>query len=262
MKNKIALLLLSSLLVCGCVSNSPANQQSKPVTASVMIGGWNFSTNLEGWRACDKVNAVSYNSDEIDLFTKTSNFGTWRGVAAGSGDDNGLYHNTNLLYYPAYPNAPKDNNAYYWGSAGVYGISVLNLSQDLNNSLMEHDIAVYGSPDKIPDDRKREYLTATLKSSIGGEVSQYAASFQSGGSDSKSITFQNHMAERYDAKGRSDANGNTFTIMAVLLDSDTVAIIRLYSSEDPMPDEVLFRGNLDDIVNSLTITKPGDRNDK
>ncbi len=76
---------------------------------SVELGGWKFTTNLDGWRVDSESEGIlaydssdSYNWAHSCYGTDWNEVkGSWKGVVL-------LDH----IIYPSYPNAPKDNDNY------------------------------------------------------------------------------------------------------------------------------------------------------
>jgi len=243
MKNKIAWLLAASLLMIVCtVSLSSAS-------ANVTVGGWNFTTNLTGWRAADKLYTDEFNNSEGE-YVPSPHAGTWRGT----------FYEIEDLYFPAYPNSPKDNKYYEYSSACVRNLAIVKLPADLMKEMQERDIAIYGPLNKIPEARRIQDLYDILAVAVGdgNEPDTISHSLERVPDDHvKMTTLSGHMACIADLRSLKDYFATA--VVSVLLDNDTVGIF--WVSNISMQwrfgskDEVPFNGTAEDIINSLTISK-------
>jgi len=200
--------------------------------ASVDVGGWTFTTDSEGWMALENLEIETYDSSSEDWQTGCDVMGEWKGVVA-----------MEPFVYPSYPNAPKESDEYGSVSGGIY-IYVLKLPEDLQAELRDHDIAVYGSVDKIPEDRKEEDMNTILKDAT--------RMFGCGRFDSeKDIDFNDFKAHLSEGDDSFASRGT----IAVLLDESTVGIIDVYTEKEPRnKDWVVFDGRAWDVIDSFTIS--------
>lgn len=70
---------------------------------SVVVMGWNFTSNIDGWRYSGSHHfgsSVTYRYDSEDGFPCDDLIGTWKGARRDA------------FYYPSYPNAPLGNKYY------------------------------------------------------------------------------------------------------------------------------------------------------
>lgn len=220
MKILLVLVLLVSMLLVAM----PAIAEK----LNVSIGGHTFTADLpDGWTVSKTMTIVSIGPEDSDWA------GSWTGMYVEAFD------------YPAFPNAPK-NSDYYWKSAGSVYLYVVKIPADLRESVQEHDIAVYGSPDKIPDDQKAQELNKILTGAA--HISLISQSYDS----EKDITFNDHKAHLSEGDNRAWSTGS----IAILLDDNTVAIIQpaIQTSTMGQQDFALYNGRAWDIINSIVVS--------
>jgi hypothetical protein len=211
-----------------------ANAQNEK---SVSLGGHVFEADLpDGWVLSSEYNnSYKFDSSNPDDAPNGANvIGTWKG------------ENTKAFDFLAYPNAPKDNSNYgeFTGYVIVY---ILTVPDELKQSLHEKDIAVYGSLDKVPDDRKAQDLQEILLNAAY-VIKIGAAKYDS----DKAITFSDHDARLFE---RDD--GVSDGIIAISLDPYTVALIHASVKKERLlgqEDAALFDGRAWDIINAITAT--------
>jgi hypothetical protein len=200
---------------------------------SVDVGGWSFATDIEGWRVKENPEIEMYDSSSEEWQSDCDVLGKWKGVTA-----------MEPFVYPSYPNAPKDSDEYGSVSGGIY-ISVLKVPDNLVTALRNHDIAVYGSSDKIPEDKKEEEINEILR-----DATRNALQCQNFDSE-KDITFQDHKAHL----SEGDSNAMSTGTIAILLDDTTVGIIDVYTEKQPRyNDATIFNGRAWDVIESFTIS--------
>jgi hypothetical protein len=190
---------------------------------SVDLGGWNFTINTDGWRHYGSPDIGQYDSSKIDYDDYDCDpEGTWKVVAEEA------------FYYPVYPNAPKGNE-YYEQRRGRVALSVLKIPNDLRNDLRERSIAIYGSPEKIPEDQKQQELIDILRDAARIEdLCEYYTSKMETIFDGDRIALLSFDRE-------NDAS------IAILLDNDTVGIIEVIDI-DSLPNRSR------DVINSFTVS--------
>lgn len=200
---------------------------------SVVLDGWKFMLNSEGWRTYDPYAPEPYDSSSPKWQSPCGVQGTWKGDLADA------------FYYPSYPNAPKGNDEYESLSALVT-IWVMKAPEDLRTQLQDHDVAVYGSVDKIPEDARKKETDAILADATRNAI-QCETYFSE-----KDISFNDreaHLSEGEDI-GRSDG------AIAVALDNNTVGLIEVYVYNRNGPvaeDAALFDGRAWDVINAITV---------
>jgi len=200
--------------------------------ASVDVDGWTFTTDLESWRVIDNFDKESYDSSDPDWASPCGLRGIWKGTF------------TKPFYYPEYPNAPKGNENYDKFTGFIY-ISVLKIPEDLRQSIQEHDIAVYGSLEKIPNDIKEKELNDILRDATRNALQ--CDNFDS----EKDITFGDRTAHLSEGDDSVSSDG----AIAILLDNDTVGIIEAYVLKKPYErDGSVFNGRAWDVIDSFTIS--------
>lgn len=210
---------------------------------NVDVGGWTFTTDVEGWRFSEK-SEVTDGSEIYDVDSKADEAedaefgelfcsvkGTWKGVAIA-------------FDYPAYPNAPKDNDEY--SRVTGYGtIYVLKVPEDLRAELQDRDVAVYGSIDKIPEDASEEEMNAILKDAT--RYSPWCKRFE----NEEDTDFNDKKAHL----STGDPKGESVGTIAVLLDDNTVGIIDIHMDKNPgYGDKTYFDGSAEDVIDSFTIS--------
>lgn len=232
MKQKLLGVLLGAALMFVAAAPALAN----PSAPSVVLSGWRFVLDEPGWVATGRVgNNWSYDSND-ELFCPSLQ-GHWKG-----------YFATKPFYFRAYPNAPKDNKYYYDASANVSEIKVVKIPDDLRKSIQDHNIAVYGSLDKVPADVKKKNTEQILADAAG--VSGCCLNWIE--CDKKiPTTFKGHKAY---LKTWED-NEATVAIIAVLLDDNTIGVINVDVEKDPGNDKAAYSGKAKDVINALTIEK-------
>jgi len=200
---------------------------------SADVGGWTFTSDVEGWRVSDVVEIHPYDSTSENDQPTCGVRGAWNGVW---GADFG---------YPTYPNAPKDNDEYH-AATGWGEIFVLKVPDDLRAELQSHDVAVYGSVDKIPADAKEQEINDILKDATRN--SDWCKDFKS----DKDIDFNGYKAHL--AEG--DPLGSSCGAIAVLLDDNTVGIIEVNTDTNPGNggNGAYFDGRAWDVIETFTIT--------
>jgi hypothetical protein len=209
------------------------------------IGGWTFSANLDdGFRLTDNPvtpNMETFSSDEIDDY--------WKGFMIDM-----------PAYFPAYPNAPKDNKEYATSAGGIVAIRVVKIPQGSLDEKLQHNVAVYGSADKIPPERKEQDMKDLLYDAayFMGEGSAYCNS-------DKDIDFDGRMAHLSEA----DHYDGYWGTIAVLLDNSTIGLIDVYFDTKhsphlenplaaPLPaDARLYDKRPWDVIESFKIEKSG-----
>lgn len=222
--------VLAALFIAGCTSSS-MNEKS------VSLGGYNFTADLpEGWDTFKDLNIEEADDEDAGIHDGYS----WKGVA------------TIPWFYPQYPNAPKDDS-YYTGSA-LTELYVLTIPSDLKQDQLDENIRIYGSVDKIPDDKKEK----DIKTMLTDVAPPYNSKLIMDYSD-EDITFNDfpaHLAEMEafrNAKLNSEET-NSYGRVAILLDENTVGIIDVtvmrYS-----PSGQFFDGKASDVIDSFRITK-------
>jgi hypothetical protein len=180
-----------------------------------------------------------------------------------TGDDNGW--NGSMIatpaYYPGYPDAPKGNKDYETSTGSIESIIVVKIPPDLINEKLQHNIAVYGSEDKIPADRKEQDMKDLLSSA--------AYRLGEGVADSeKDIDFGGRMAHLSEEDDPYNL-GNSGTLV-VLLDNvtNTIAVINVRLDTDrtphfsegylkPLTDGKYYDKRPWDVINSFKIEKNG-----
>ena len=231
-KFEYALLMFMSIVV---VVNSSAAVEFKKD-----IGGWTFSANLDdGFRLTD--NPVK---PYADLYGDDSG---WKGFMIDK-----------PAYYPGYPNAPKGNKDYETSTGAIDEILVVKIRQDRIDEKLQHNMALYGSADKIPVDRKEQ----DMKDLLSGA----AFNLGEGVADSeKDIDFSGRMAHLSERDSNSEGNRGT---IVVLLDNvtNTIGVINVNLdtehtpnfAEDyqrPLTDGKYYDKRPWDIINSFKIEK-------
>jgi hypothetical protein len=203
--------------------------------ASVDVGGWTFTIDAEGWRTWENPEIETYDPNSEKWIPLCYVMGKWEGVVAAE-----------PFFYPAYPNAPKETSESKMAS-GIIGIYVLEVPDDLRTELQNHDITVYGSVNKIPEDRKNEEMNAILKDATanGAECTKYDSE--------KDITFNDRKAHLSEGDNQYISVG----AIAILLDNSTVGIIDVYTEKEPtLKDEApVFNGRAWDIIEKFTVSK-------
>lgn len=204
---------------------------------NITLGGYTFKADLpDGWvLSSDSNMPYSFDSSNPDDAPNGANVeGTWKGIEVTA------------FNFLAYPNAPKDNSN-YGIITGYIILDVLTVPNELKQSLQEKDVAVYGSLDKVPDDRKAQDVQEILGNAV------YVTRIGSEKFDSdKSITFNDHNARLFE---RDDGPSNG--VIAISLDSNTIALIEVSINTIRHPgqeDEALYNGRAWDIINTITVT--------
>jgi hypothetical protein len=199
--------------------------------AIVEVGDWKFATDIEGWKIQDSFATEKYDSSKPDWESPCGVMGTWKGDFADA------------FVYPVYPNAPKDNEDYGKISGMVY-LYTLKIPEELRKDLQDHDIAVYGSLDKIPEDQKQQELKDILSDAIRNAMN--CEKFDS----EKDITFGDRMSHL----SEGDNNVKSVGAIAILLDDDTVGIIEAYAEKTPREkDGAIFNGRAWDVIETFTV---------
>ena len=115
-------------------------------------------------------------------------------------------------------------------------------------TLQEKNIAVYGSLDKVPDDKKAQNLQEILANAV------YVTRIGNEKYDSdKAITFGDRDARLFESDDGPMSEG----VIAILLDSNTIALIHASVNKEHLSgqeDAVLFDGRAWDIINTITVT--------
>lgn len=160
--------------------------------------------------------------------------GVWKGVDMAAFD------------FLGYPSAPKENK-YYGVITGYSIIFVLNIPNELKQSIQAKDIASFGSVDKIPDNRKAEDTqTILLNAEYVTKMGDYK--FDS----DKGITFNDHDARLFEKDDDVSSVGD----IAILLDPNTVAVIHVSANKKHISgedDAKLFDGRAWDVIDSITV---------
>ena len=203
---------------------------------SVDVGGWKFTTDLEGWVAADDFSVESYDANSPDWehpCETNSVVGSWKGDVGG------------LLIYPAFPNAPKDNDMYGRFSGKVW-IYVVKIPEDLKKAIEERDLAVYGSLDKVPDDRKEENQNKILRDAT--RIPIMCIEYDS----DKAIEFNDKKAYLSEEDGDRQSTG----VIAFLLDNNTVGVLDVDVDRDSKwTDGAVPGGRAWDVIESFTANK-------
>lgn len=204
-------------------------------TTSVVLDGWKFTLNSDGWRSYDPYAPELYDSSSPGWQSPCGIQGTWKEDLADA------------FYYPSYPNAPKGNDEYDSLSALVT-IWVMKVPEDLRTQLQDHDVAVYGSVGKIPEDARKKETDAILADATRNAI-QCETYFSE-----KDISFNDreaHLSEGEDV-------GSSYGAIAVTLDNNTVGLIEVYVYNRNGPvaeDTTLFDGRAWDVINAITIAR-------
>ncbi|VVB63166.1 Uncharacterised protein [uncultured archaeon] len=215
------------LMLLVLISAIPTNAQNEK---SVSLGGHTFTANLpDGWVVSSNMTIDSIDPSSSDW---TDLKWSWKGVWAEA------------FNYPAYPSAPKDSDYYGTISGRVY-LFVVKIPDDLRQQLLQHDVAVYGSSDKIPDDRKTQELNDILTDAA--HISILNTKYDS----EKDITFNDHQAHLSEADDSSWSIGS----IAILLDNDTVGIIQpnIEKTHRLGKDSAIFDGSAWDFIEKVTV---------
>ena len=228
--------------------------------ASVDVDNWTFTVGAVGWRASENFEIEGYDSRRLDPVNyECEVVGTWKGTVAHS-----------AFVFPSYPNAPKDNKLYGYTS-GTIDIYVLKMPVDLLADLQEHGIAVYGSADKIPNDRKKQDTYNILKAgtrntkNVGDDwshnyspiVGEEGETYEKRSDEcflidsEKDITFNNHQA--HITEFNKYENWSVGTI-AIQLDENTVGIIDVWTTKTNGEDSTGFNGRARDVINSFALS--------
>ena len=228
MKLKIVFLCMALILLASIV-NASEN--------SVSVGGHTFTTDLpNGWVLSSDSNEPSaFDSSNPDNAPDGANaIGTWKGTEAS------------LFDFLGYPNAPKGNSQ-YGVITGFVAVDVLKIPDELKQSIQDKDIAVYGSLDKVPDDRKAQ----DLQDILGNAVYVTRIGDEKFDSD-KAITFSGHDARLFEI----DGNAISIGMLAISLDPNTVAVIYASINKEHLSgqeDATLYDGRAWDIIDSITV---------
>lgn len=227
----IALFLITAILP------SPETTSVSASAINVSINGWKFSTDLDGWRISEDVIIQPYDSSDPDWqhpCITNSLVGSWKGQVIST-----------PFYFPAYPNAPKDNENYGSMSAFIEDIYVVKIPEDLKKSLQDHNIGVYGSMDKIPDDVKEKDLEYILTDAT--RIPTMCLEWDS----EENLDFKGHKAHL----AKRDGDQLSSSIIAILIDEDTVAVIDSnVKLELFMKDAKAYDGRASDVIDSIIIT--------
>lgn len=248
---KTLMYLLGGIIVLGLLGAMIPRPETEAETTTattsavnVTVSGWTFSTDEESWRVYDELEVLSYDSSDPDWehpCTTNALEGNWKGIVA-------LYP----FYFPAYPNAPKDNENYWQRSAYVDHIYVVKIPEDLKKSLQEHNIAVYGSLDKIPEDAKEKDIEYILKDAT--RIPTMCIEWDS----EENIDFNGYKAHL----AKEDGADLSSATIAILLDEDTVGVISSsVMLESYMEDATYYDGRAEDAINLITFA-PHQRQNK
>jgi hypothetical protein len=220
------ILIMVAILLLGCC-------QAEAESVDINIGGWTFSADLEGWRFPEDFAVKSYDSFDYDpACYKNTLDDEWKGDEA--------YH---ALEYPAYPNAPKDNE-YYGHCSGICSIYVVRIPKDIRTEFQEHDIALYGSIEDIPEDQIQQNTF---------EILAEATKIASICGDWDSVNEINYN-DRDALLSESDGDGFSMGTIAFLLDDETVGVMGV-NLPPRIRDESVFDGRAWDVIDSFTISK-------
>ena len=210
--------------------------------ASVDLGGWKFTTNIEGWRTgTDTLSVVnSYDSSSPDWehpCETNALTGTWKGLVR-----------LNSFVFPAYPNAPKDNEMYGFYSSRV-DIYLVKIPYDVKKGIETQDIAVYGSLSNVPDDRKMKDLREILTDAT--RIPVMCVPYDSE-KDIQIADREAHLSEH------DWERGGTTGVIAIQLDNDTIGVIDAPVNLDKgskSSDWKYYDGRAWDFIDSLKISK-------
>lgn len=202
---------------------------------STVLDGWKFTINSYGWRTYDAHAPESYDSSDPGWKSPCGTKGTWKGDLADA------------FYYPSYPNAPKGNDLYD-SCSGLVTIWIMKTPNDLRAQLQDHDVALYGSVDKIPQDARDKETNAILSDATRNAID--CESYYS----EKDISFNDREAHLSEGTETGRSNG----AIAVALDDNTVALIEvyIYNRDGPVgQDATLFNGRAWDAINAITVER-------
>jgi len=121
-------------------------------------------------------------------------------------------------------------------------VYIVTIPTELKKDQLDENIRIYGSADKIPDDKKEKDTVSMLTSVAGGSRGDYDSD--------KDITFNDrpaHLAE-------SIVGDTSFGRIAILLDENTIGIIDVRIDRSPLSGgATFFDGKAWDIIDSITV---------
>jgi len=214
---------------------STANASEK----SVSLGGHTFTADLpDEWKTFDDVSTHEVNDDNENSYSADVNDDySWKGFMAEP------------WYYPLYPNAPKGDE-YYGSYSSVVNLYVLTIPADLKKDQLDENIRIYGSSDKIPDDKKGKDIIRILTDVAPPFTSKQIIDFSD-----KDLTFNDlpaHLAEMETSRDETYKYTDKYGRMAILLDENTIAVIDV-QVESYSPSGLYFDGKPWDIINSIEV---------
>jgi len=238
-KKILGALLGTMLMSVVLVATAPAmGENAKPSTPYVCLDGWCFAITDPGWRVYDDVMCIKEDSNDCSDILSCPQ-GHWKGL--------------NVIipfYFPAFPKAPKGNEYYDSISARVGSIRVLEIPEDLRKDIEDYDIAVYGSPDKVPAKVKEKETEQILADSIANFANSIYLDMTKYDKEI-STTIKGHKAY---LKTGEDDEGSIATA-AVLLDDDTIGVIHVMVEKTPGKDRAVYKGKAKDVINAFTFEK-------
>jgi hypothetical protein len=193
----------------------------------------------EGWVAFKDANVDKVDDESETYQSGINDVYSWKGVAARP------------WFYPQYPNAPKDDR--YYVATSAVTLYVLTIPADLKQDMLEENIRIYGSADKIPDEKKEKDITTILGRAAPVYQSDIMRDY-----NYEDLTFNDSPAhlEEMETYGYSNLgeDASSFGRMAILLDENTIGIIDVYV-ERRSPSGQFFDGKARDIIDSFKIRK-------
>jgi len=199
---------------------------------SVSVGEHTFTADLpDGWKAFDNLNIGPVNEEDAGIDDGYS----WKGFGAVP------------WFYPQYPNAPKGDSDQLFSS--VVNLYVFTIPADLKKDQLDENIRVYGSADKIPDDKKKKDIADLLMVLAPPYLNKQMMDYSN-----KDITFDDHPAHLAEMTTQNLDNNNEVSSgrIAILLDENTIGIIDVtvchFSNSGTFFDSKAW-----DVINSITV---------
>ncbi|HRR42603.1 MAG TPA: hypothetical protein P5244_15330 [Syntrophales bacterium] len=214
---------------------------------SISIDGWNFTLTDPVWRCNDDKMFRMYDSeDKRYVFPMSSPNAHWTGYSV-------LFP----FYYPAFPKAPVGNKYYDTGTAQVENIIVLDIPDDFRRDIEDYNIAIYGSPEKVPAEVKKKETEQILKDAIRNYALGWYVDERTKYDDGIFTTVDGHKA--YLRTGKNDDNvfsvAASYAAAAVMLDNYHVGVIYVVVDKTGSEGGTLYKGNAKDVINAFTFER-------
>ncbi|HOV82025.1 MAG TPA: hypothetical protein PLQ01_05020 [Methanothrix sp.] len=230
------------IIILAAIVPTPEAVDANTPAPSVTIDGWQFVL-AERLRFVQDENGWTENGWTVRDHPEIQAYDSKKPTDSCDARGHWVGNSVIPFYFPAYPNAPK-GNAYYDVNSGYVEIKVIKIPNDLRRDIQDHNIAVYGSPDKVPADVKKKEIEEILADAIKTLPWCLVDCVE------KSTTFNGRQAYM-------STRGGDVAMCAVLLDDNTVGLILVMVEKAPSGDEARYDGQAEDVLDAITIERKG-----